>query len=360
MTTQVNNMNTDFRPKTFDQVIGQEEIKENLKLKITAFKKTQKSPVHMLFLGFSGAGKTTLANVVANEMGVTFHQVMATRIKNWNDFYSILRNVEENDVLFIDEIHALSGDVQENLYGVMEDFKCTIEDKNLQRQRIINLPKFTLIGATTHTGDLKAALLSRFQYKGQLVPYTVDELTNMVITAGDRVYGLDIPYDIALRIAQLSRKTARVCYTLLRHFVDIAEASTPGKVSKDMLNKTLLYKMLRLHQIDPIVGLDYASRKYIVNLIRESRPIGSKSLANLCQEQESTVISMIEPFLLSEINLEFVNPSTGQTSIVKSPFVRITSKGRIALEAAYKYIKLCQSLQKQGWFNNESLNVKPE
>ncbi len=118
--------------------------------------------------------------------------------------------------------------------------------------------------------------------------------------------------------------------------------------------------MLRLHQIDPIVGLDYASRNYIVKLIRESRPIGSKSLANMCQEQESTVISMIEPFLLSDINLEFVNPATGQTNNVTSPFIRITSKGRIALEAAYKYIKLCQSLQKQGWFNNESLSVKPE
>ncbi len=360
MTTQVNNMDTDFRPKTFDQVIGQEEIKENLRLKIAAFKKTQKSVVHMLFLGFSGAGKTTLANVVANEMGVTFHQVMATRIKNWNDFYAILRNVEENDVLFIDEIHALSSDVQENLYGVMEDFKCTIEDKNLQRQRIINLPKFTLIGATTHTGDLKAALLSRFQYKGQLVPYTVDELTNMAITAGERVYNLDIPEDIARRIAQLSRKTARICYTLLRHFVDIAEASTPGRVTRDMLTKTLLYKMLRLHQIDPIVGLDYASRNYITKMLRESRPLGSRSIANMCQEQESTVISMIEPFLLSDITLEYVNPANGQTVVIISPFVRITSKGRIALEAAYKYIKLCQSLQKQGWFNNETLSVKPE
>ena len=96
MITQVNNMNTDFRPKTFDQVIGQDEIKENLRLKITAFKKTQKSVVHMLFLGFSGAGKTTLANVVANEMGVTFHQVMATRIKNWNDFYAILHTILYN------------------------------------------------------------------------------------------------------------------------------------------------------------------------------------------------------------------------------------------------------------------------
>ena len=176
MTTQVNNMDTDFRPKIFDQVIGQEEIKENLRLKIAAFRKTKKSVVHMLFLGFSGAGKTTLANVVANEMGVTFHQVMATRIKNWNDFYAILRNVEENDVLFIDEIHALSSDVQENLYGVMEDFKCTIEDKNLQRQRIINLPKFTLIGATTHTGDL--AELPGLDERSALIPWITSNREN--------------------------------------------------------------------------------------------------------------------------------------------------------------------------------------
>jgi Holliday junction resolvasome RuvABC ATP-dependent DNA helicase subunit len=127
-----------------------------------------------------------------------------------------------------------------------------------------------------------------------------------------------------------------------------------------MLTKTLLYKMLRLHQIDPIVGLDYASRNYITKMLRESRPLGSRSIANMCQEQESTVISMIEPFLLSDITLEYINPSNGQTVVIISPFVRITSKGRIALEAAYKYIKLCQSLQKQGWFNNEALSVKPE
>jgi Holliday junction resolvasome RuvABC ATP-dependent DNA helicase subunit len=118
--------------------------------------------------------------------------------------------------------------------------------------------------------------------------------------------------------------------------------------------------MLRLHQIDPIVGLDYASRNYIAKMLRESRPLGSRSIANMCQEQESTVISMIEPFLLSDITLEYVNPANGQTVVIISPFVRITSKGRIALEAAYKYIKLCQSLQKQGWFNNESLTIKPE
>ena len=167
----------DFRPQTFDQVIGQTEIKEFLKLKIAAFKKTRLSLVHTLFLGFSGVGKTTLAHVVANEMGVTFHQIMATRIKTEADLQNVIKNIEENDIVFIDEIHALSPKIQEHLYGIMEDFTCTMEDKNLNRQVIRRIPRFTLIGATTHSGDLNPPLLSRFQYKANLLPYSAEDLT---------------------------------------------------------------------------------------------------------------------------------------------------------------------------------------
>lgn len=354
------NMNqNDFRPKTFDQVVGQDEVKEFLKLKIAAFKKTRTSLVHTLFLGFSGVGKTTLANVVANEMGVTFHQIMATRIKNWADFYNIIKNIEENDVVFIDEIHALDRRIQEHLYGVMEDFSCTIEDKNLNRQRTIRIPRFTLIGATTHTGGLNAPLLSRFQYKAQLVPYSTEDLTKMITSAGQRIYNVDIPYEVAERLAALSRKTARVAYNLLRSLIDVAEAETTGKVTSDTLKPSLMYKMLKYEKIDPIIGLDYTSRRYIVALLRENIPLGKETIANLLQEQESTVISMVEPFLLSEIELKFHEPN-GKLVMQKSPFVRITKGGRVALEPALNYIKLCQTLQRQGWFNNESLNVKSE
>ena len=354
------NMNqNDFRPKTFDQVVGQDEVKEFLKLKIAAFKKTRTSLVHTLFLGFSGVGKTTLANVVANEMGVTFHQIMATRIKNWADFYNIIKNIEENDVVFIDEIHALDRRIQEHLYGVMEDFSCTIEDKNLNRQRTIRIPRFTLIGATTHTGGLNAPLLSRFQYKAQLVPYSTEDLTKMITSAGQRIYNVDIPFEVAERLAALSRKTARVAYNLLRSLIDVAEAETTGKVTSDTLKPSLMYKMLKYEKIDPIIGLDYTSRRYIVALLRENIPLGKETIANLLQEQESTVISMVEPFLLSEIELKFHEPN-GKLVMQKSPFVRITKGGRVALEPALNYIKLCQTLQRQGWFNNESLNVKSE
>lgn len=348
----------DFRPRTFDQVIGQNDIKEFLKLKIAAFKKTRVSLVHTLFLGSSGLGKTTLANVVANEMGVTFHQVMGTRIKTFADLYNVIKNVEEGDVLFIDEIHALSEKIQEHLYGIMEDFTITVEDKNLSRQVPRKLPRFTLIGATTHSGLLNAPLISRFQYKANLIPYSAEDLTSMIIFAGERIYDIQIPYDIANRLARLSRRTARIAYNLLRSLMDVAEAQTPYKVTPDILTMSLMNKMLRYEQIDPIIGLDSVSRKYIVRLIRENAPVGSKTLANYVQEQEITVTGMIEPFLFSDIELQFGD--AGNLKVQKSPFVRITSKGRIALEPAYNYIKLCHSLQKQGWFANESLNVKPE
>ena len=354
-TNDTTNMkHNNFRPTTFDEVIGQQEVKEFLRLKILAFKKTNVSLVHTLFLGFSGVGKTTLANVVANEMGVRFHQIMATRIRSFADLRNVLRGVEENDVVFIDEIHALSQKLQEQLYGIMEDFVLTEDDKNLNRQVITRIPRFTLIGATTHSGDLNAPLLSRFQYKAQLFPYCNEELAKMIISAGKRIYNVEVPYDIANRLAALSRKTARVAYTLLRSLMDMAEAHTTGKVTPEVLTYKLMTTMLKYEKIDPVVGLDSTSRKYLKVLLRENNPVGSKTLGNMINEQESTVTGMIEPFLLSDIEFKMGD------EIKKSPFIRITSKGRVALEPAVNYMNLCQRLQKDGWFVNESLNFKSE
>lgn len=365
---------TDFRPKKFGQIIGQAETIELLKIKIAAFNKNRVSMVHTLFLGPSGIGKTTMANVVAHEMGVTFHQIMAPRIKNAADLYSIIDKIEEGDVVFIDEIHALSEKIQEHLYGIMEDFTYTVEDKNLNRQVLRHIPHFTLIGATTHSGDLNAPLLSRFQLKVHLMPYTVQELKDMVITAGERIYGVTVSSEIAEKIARLSRRTARVAYTLLRSLMDIAEAQTPGKVNTDILTMDLLYKMLKYEKIDPLIGLDNACRKYLVELIKESKvvrancvidavkpiPIGSRTLATLCNQQESTIKSMIEPFLLSEIELAYWDNDQKINKVEKSAFVRITKRGRIPLPSSVSYINICRSLQKQGWFVNESFNIKSE
>lgn len=343
----------DFRPKKFDDIVGQDEVKEYLKIKITAFKKTRVSVGHLLFLGYSGSGKTTMANVMAMEMGVGFHSVMATRIKTWDDFYNILKKVKLNDVLFIDEIHALSPKIQEQLYGVMEDFTITLQDKSLNEQVQTRIPNFTLIGATTHSGDLNPPLLSRFQYKGQLMPYSISQLTDIVKSAGKRIYKLEIPHDVANYIAKVSRKTARICYSLLRGYIDLVEAKNPGKIDSSMLTMEMLYKLLKLEQIDPVIGLDYASRKYIVTMLRENKPIGSRSLANMIQEQESTVVQMIEPFLLSDIELEY-RDSSGIPKIQMGPFAKLTKSGRIATRESMNYIKLCKALQRQGWFNNES------
>jgi Holliday junction resolvasome RuvABC ATP-dependent DNA helicase subunit len=228
--------------------------------------------------------------------------------------------------------------------------------KNLNRVRLVKINRFTMIGATTHTGKLNDALLNRFQYKGQLLPYTRLELSKMVQTAGERIYNVEIPEEISLRLAQLSRKTARVAYNLLRTLMDTAEASTDGRVKSDMLTKDLMYKTLKLEQIDPLVGLDYASRKYLLTLLREEKPLGSRSIASMINEQESTVLNTIEPFLLSDIKLEF--QKQGQTVELSKPFIKITPKGRISTESAYHYIRLCQNLQSHGWFPNESLTIK--
>lgn len=346
----------DFRPKTFDQVVGQDDIKEYLQIKISAFKKSGLSVGHILFLGASGVGKTTLANVMAKEMNVGFHQIMATRIKNWDDFYQIIKNIEKNDVVFIDEIHALNSKIQENLYSVMEDFVCTIEDRNLDKPILRKLPRFTLIGATTHSGELNAPLLSRFQYKGQLIPYNRQQLQDMVINAGKRIYKVDIPENIALMIAKLSRRTARICYNLLRSYMDVVNAEYPGKVQSSMLTIELLYKTLRLEQIDPLVGLDYASRKYLVTLLRDNTPLGSRTISSMINEQEQTVLYMIEPFLFSDIELDYKSKD-GHT-VNTGPFSKVTKKGRVATANAYRYIKLCKSLQEKGWFNNESLDLE--
>ena len=348
----------DFRPKFFDQVIGQNEVKEYLKHKIVAFKKTRKSLSHTLFLGFSGVGKTTRANVVANEMGVKFHQVMATRIKTFADLYNIIKNIEEGDVVFIDEIHALSEKMQEHLYGIMEDFTCTIEDKNLNRQIQRKIPQFTLIGATTHSGLLKAPLLSRFHYKPTLQPYSLEDLTKMIITAGERIYNIEVPFDVANRLAMLSRRTARIAYNLLHSLMVLAEAETPGKVLPSMLTMKLVNKMLKFEQLDPIIGLDIPSRKYLIELIKEDGFLGADTLARMINEQEITVRSMIEPFLLSNIELKYMENGAVKTEI--GSFVRITKKGRQSLDIAKSYMKICQDLQKSGWFANESLNFKPE
>jgi len=343
-----------FRPSTFDDVIGQDAVKEFMQIKINAFKKTGRPVSHTLFLGFSGSGKTTLANVVANEMGVNFISVMGSRLKTWNDLYAFVKQIRENDVLFIDEIHCLTEKMQEHLYGLMEDFTYTIEDKNMTRPQTFNVPKFTLIGATTHAGDLNAPLLGRFAYHAQLMPYTIDELTNMVKKAARRIYQLEVPHEIAEKIANLSCRVARKAYTLLQNMVEVAEGTARGKVTSEHITVDLLKKTLKFMGLDPIIGLDIASRKYLCTIVRENKELGCKNIASMINEQEITVQNFIEPFLVSDI--EFVHPVSRVK--ISGPFAKITKKGRVPTQQAMTYVRLMQKFQNEhGFFPNENLSI---
>jgi Holliday junction DNA helicase RuvB len=348
-----------FRPKTFQEVVGQDNIKQYLKIKVDAFHKTGTCPSHMLFLGFSGAGKTTLANVMANELGTKFHSVMATNIRTFDDLYNIFKDVEKNDIVFFDEIHAIAPKIQEHLYSVLEDFKLSTYNKSLQKQQTFDLPRFTCIGATTHSGDLNAPLLSRFQTKSILQPYTKPELTKMIQTAGKRIYGIDLDMNICEEMAQLSKNTARNAYNLLDSLMVVAEASCTSKVQSHMINKQLLHKTLRHENIDPCVGLEYSSRNYLVNLVQEgqSEAVGVKTLSSLCREQESNIINLIEPPLVA--GLSFTLDVGPQKVSFNGPFVKITKNGRRPTQIAIDYIKTCQYLQqKDNWFPQENLTIK--
>lgn len=339
-----------IRPSTFNDIIGQSDIVEYLKLKISHAKNQSKPLSHTLLLGFSGSGKTTFSNVIARELGVEFHSVMASRLSNFQELFSMIKVMNKNDVLFIDEIHALKPKIQEDLYDLMEDFSCDIKlGDTIVKQKV---KPFTLIGATTHSGDINPPLLSRFAYKPILLPYSVEELKKMIDTLCNRVYHCKLPDAIALRIAHLSKRTARNAYNLTRAYIEYVHAATPDDEFDFTVVK--LNRLLQYENIDPMVGLDYSTRKYLVALLRDRKPIGAKPLSNMINEQEITVTQIIEPFLLTNIELDYT--SNGERMKFVGPFIVLTKQGRVATENAKKYIDVCLFLQKNGWFPHEHLN----
>jgi Holliday junction DNA helicase RuvB len=235
----------------------------------------------------------------------------------------------------------------------MEDFKCPLLDKNLINPITVSIPKFTLIGATTHGGMIKGPLIGRFQYKGYLIDYNNEQLSGMAKNACRRIYGLDLPDTTALKMASTCKRTARNVYSMLRNLIDVAESDIRGMVFGEHLTPSMLLKTLKMERIDPYVGLDPISRKYLTVLLRENTTLGSRTIANMINEQEITVVYMIEPFLTSEIALEF--KSNNMPKIINGPFVRITPKGRVITEAGRTYLSICRNLQHSGWFTGENL-----
>ena len=306
-----------LRPKTFKNFIGQEKIKENLLIHIDAVKGRKEHLEHLLFYGPPGLGKTTLANIIANETGVNFRITSGPAIERPGDLAAILTNLKMNAVLFIDEIHRLNRVVEEVLYPAMEDFGLDIVIGKGPSARSIrlDLPKFTLIGATTRIGQLSSPLRDRFGMISRLEFYSADEIKQIILHAA-QVLKIEIEKDGSQEIAKRSRGTPRIANRLLRRVRDYAQVKSTGKITKEIAVKALAGL-----EIDEL-GLDKVDRKILKAIIQKfsGGPVGVDSLAASIHEDSLTVEDVYEPYLL------------------QLGFIERTPRGRVATPAAYKHL----------------------
>ena len=304
-----------LRPKRLDEYVGQEKIKEMLNVFITTAKAREESLDHVLLYGPPGLGKTTLANIIANEMGTNFKAVTAPSISRTGDLAAILSSLEPGDVLFIDEIHRLPKIVEEVLYSAMEDYSLDIvvgKDSTAQTIKI-DLPPFTLIGATTRCGDISSPLRDRFGIVNQINYYTIDELVK-IVNRTSRVFNFGISSDAALEIAKRSRGTPRIANRLFRRVRDFAQFNS----SNDYIDLDVTKNSLTKLGIDND-GLDETDHKFLRAIIERFNggPVGLAPVAASIGEELVTLEDVYEPYLLQE------------------GFIVRTSRGRVATEKAY-------------------------
>ena len=304
-----------IRPECLDEYIGQDEIKENLRVFIKAAKMRDEVLDHVLLYGPPGLGKTTLDHIIANELGTTLRTASGPSIEKAGDLAAILSNLEPGDVLFIDEIHRMPSYIEEILYPAMEDFEIdlVIGTEGKSKSVKINLPPFTLVGATTRAGDLSSPLRDRFGIISKLEYYTYDELKRIVIRSG-KVFDIKVRDDAAMELAKRSRKTPRVANRLFRRVRDFAIVEGSGVIDLDITMKALN----RLH-VD-VSGLDSIDREYLTSLIEKFNggPVGVETIATSIGEEVTTIEDVVEPYLLQE------------------GFIKRTRSGRIATEKAYR------------------------
>ncbi|HEX9679556.1 MAG TPA: Holliday junction branch migration DNA helicase RuvB [Candidatus Saccharimonadales bacterium] len=284
-----------LRPRDFKSYIGQERIKKNLKLAITAAKKRNEPVDHVLLHGPPGLGKTTMAHVIANEMGSSIRVTSGPAIERAGDLASLLTNLQDGDILFIDEIHRLNRTVEEVLYPAMEDFQLDIilgKGPSAKSMRL-DLPKFTVIGATTRTGSLAAPLRDRFGLIHRLDFYTSLEIEDIIKRAA-RILKVKITDEAAHEIALRSRLTPRIANRLLRRARDYADVNGDG-----MIDKTSGLKALEMMEIDQI-GLDHNDRRLIEAIIDNygGGPVGIDTLAALIADERTTIEDFFEPYLM--------------------------------------------------------------
>ena len=308
-----------IRPDSFDEYVGQTDVKENIKVFVSAARMRGTNLDHVLLYGPPGLGKTTLAHIIANELGSNIKTASGPTIEKSGDLAAILSTLEPNDVLFIDEIHRIPRYIEEILYSAMEDFKLDIiiGGEGQSRNIKIDLPPFTLVGATTRAGDLTAPLRDRFGIISKLEFYTNEELSQIVKRSA-RVLNLEIEDDAAYEIAKRSRKTPRIANRLLKRVSDFALVNGDGVISLDIVKTSL--KRLKIDES----GLDSTDIEYLMSIINKFNggPVGIETIASSIGEEATTIEDVIEPFLLQE------------------GYVKRTSRGRIITEKTYKEFKI--------------------
>ena len=306
-----------LRPQTLDDYIGQEKAKQNLKIYIEAAKQRKDALDHVLFYGPPGLGKTTLAGIIANEMGVHMKVTSGPAIEKPGEMAAILNNLQEGDVLFVDEIHRLNRQVEEVLYPAMEDFAIDIMiGKGATARSIrLDLPHFTLVGATTRAGLLTAPLRDRFGVIHHLEFYTEEELKAIILHSA-RILGVEIDEEGASEMAKRSRGTPRLANRLLKRVRDFAQVKYDGKITGQVAEFAL-----DLLEVDRC-GLDQTDRYILDTLITKFQggPVGLDTLAAAIGEDAGTIEDVYEPYL------------------IQNGFIMRTPRGRVATERAYHHL----------------------
>lgn len=310
-------LDINLRPKTLAEFIGKETLKENLRISIEAAKARNESMDHTLFFGPPGLGKTTLAYIIAHELGVSISSTSGPILERPGDLAGILTNLSERDVLFIDEIHRLNRSVEEYLYSAMEDFCLDIlVDAGPKARAVkISLKHFTLVGATTRTGLLTSPMRSRFGISHRIDFYAPRDLSE-IVERSSRILDVDVKENAALEIAKRARGTPRVANRLLRRIRDYAQVKGEGNITKDVVLKSL-----ELLEVDE-KGLDAMDKLILKTIIEKFNggPVGLKTIAVAVGEEKDTIEEVFEPFLILE------------------GFINRTLRGRVATQLAYRHL----------------------